>query len=77
MIKALCYKGYLGTKEFSQEVSCYFGKLLGIKDLVLYEGETEEALYKDFQDAIESYIDFHGKEAYPDYKGYEIMVTVS
>lgn len=50
------YKGYIGSVEYSQEDDILHGKVLGIRDLVNYEGKTVDELRKDFQDAVESYL---------------------
>ena len=41
----LKYKGYSGSVEYSEEDSCLFGKVLGLKkDCITYEGETISAV---------------------------------
>lgn len=50
------YKGYKGSQEFSKEYNVYFGRLLDINDLVNYEAETKEDLKKEFELAVEGYI---------------------
>ena len=52
------YKGYIGSIEYSPEDAIYYGELLGIKDMVLYEGEDIQTLYKDYIEAIDDYIEF-------------------
>lgn len=39
MSSLLSYKSYNGTVEYSREDSCLFGKVIGIKSLLPYEGE--------------------------------------
>lgn len=51
------YRGYEGSAEFSKEDGCFFGKILAIPDLVLYESESLETLEKSFQDAVNDYVD--------------------
>ena len=50
------YKDYIGNVEFSEEDEVFFGKVLGIRSLVSYEGVTEEDLIKDFHDAVDDYL---------------------
>ncbi len=38
----LHYKGYTGSIEYDDEYKIYCGKVLGIRSLILYEGETIE-----------------------------------
>ncbi len=51
------YKGYFGTIEFSLEDKILFGKIIGMKSLVSYEGTTLEELEKDFQGAVDDYLE--------------------
>jgi predicted HicB family RNase H-like nuclease len=34
------YRGYYGSVEYSLEDECFFGEIMGISDLVLYEGDN-------------------------------------
>jgi predicted HicB family RNase H-like nuclease len=55
-MKNLEYKGYTGTIEYSKEDGLLFGKVLGIRGLISYEGITGKELEADFIAAIDSYI---------------------
>lgn len=55
-MKNLEYKGYIGSIEYSKEDGLFFGKLLGIKSLISYEGVTGPELEVDFKEAIDDYI---------------------
>lgn len=55
--KELQYRGYRGSVEYSVEDGVFHGKLTGIRDLVLYEGDTLESLEKDFRDAVDDYLE--------------------
>ena len=53
----LKYKGYTGSVEYSEEDKCLFGKVQGMmRDSITYEGETVEELTKDFEGAIDDYL---------------------
>ncbi|QCK13758.1 type II toxin-antitoxin system HicB family antitoxin [Mangrovivirga cuniculi] len=54
-MKYLNYKGYTGSIEYSPEDNLLFGKVLGIKGLISYEGETGKQLENDFKESIEEY----------------------
>ena len=56
MKKLLKHKGYQGTIEYSIEDNLLFGKVLGIRGLISYEGENLATLKKDFADAIDDYL---------------------
>ena len=55
-MKNLEYKGYTGSIEYSKEDGLLYGKVLGIKGLISYEGATGNKLEADFMDAIDTYI---------------------
>lgn len=53
----MTYKGYVGSVEFSDADSVFFGKVQGVRCLISYEGETREALEVDFREAIDAYLE--------------------
>ncbi len=55
-MKYLDYKGYTGSIEYSQDDDLLYGRVLGIKSLISYEGSTGKELYADFKSAIDEYI---------------------
>ncbi len=62
-MKFLKYKGYTGSIEYSPEDNLLFGKVLGIKGLISYEGNTGEQLEQDFRHAIDSYLSLCNENA--------------
>lgn len=55
-MRYLNYKGYTGSIEYSKEDDLLYGKVLGIKGLISYEGKTGKELELDFMEAIEEYL---------------------
>ena len=55
-MKNLEYKGYTGSIEYSKEDGQLYGKVLGIKGLISYEGATGKKLEADFMDTIDTYL---------------------
>ena len=51
------YKGYLGSVEYSDEDKVLYGKVLGVKSLISYEGESVTDLQADFEDAVDDYLE--------------------
>ena len=49
MNNTIQYKGYVGSIEFSEEDKIFYGKVLGIRSLISYEGENATELIDDFQ----------------------------
>ena len=68
----LHYKGYAGSVEFSEEDAVFHGKIIGIKSLISYEGESVGAITEDFRNAVDEYLDFcaeSGREPEKPFKG--------
>lgn len=57
MNSLLLYKKYNGTVEYSKEDGCLFGKVLGIRSLLSYEGDSVKELEQDFQNVIDEYLE--------------------
>ena len=69
---ALKYKGYTGSIEYSKEDKIFYGKVLNIDSLLLYEGETLELLEQDFRLFVDDHIKFcedNGFDYEKPYKG--------
>lgn len=56
MNNTLEYKGYVGTIEFSEPDNLFYGKVMGIRSLISYEGTTAQELVRDFHEAIDDYL---------------------
>ena len=56
MSNYLEYKGYIGSVEFSNEDNCLFGKVLGIRSLISYEGQSVQELKKSFEYMLDEYL---------------------
>lgn len=56
MNNLLQHRGYYGSIETSTEDNCLFGKLLFIRTLVNYEGETVVELQATFREAVDDYL---------------------
>jgi predicted HicB family RNase H-like nuclease len=50
------YKGYSGSIEYSAADDVMYGKVLGIRSLLSYEGESIKKLHKDFEEVIDEYL---------------------
>ncbi|MCI8827300.1 MAG: type II toxin-antitoxin system HicB family antitoxin [Ruminiclostridium sp.] len=66
------YKGYLGSVEFSEPDALLFGKVMGVRALISYEGESARALVDGFHAAVDEYLELcaaEGVEPERAYKG--------
>ena len=50
------YSGYIGSIEYSPEDGVLFGKILGIRELISYEGQTGKGLEQYFKQAVDDYL---------------------
>ncbi len=66
------YKGYVGSVEFSEKDGVFYGKVMGIRTLISYEGTNAKELIEDFHGAVEDYLalcEAEGKVPEKAYKG--------
>lgn len=65
------YKGYVGSVEFSEEDGIFFGKVMGIRALISYEGENARDLIADFHSAVDDYLESCAAEGVEPEKAYK------
>ena len=58
MKNCVMHKGYTGSVEFSQEDEVFHGKVIGIKAFISFEGDNVKSLIKDFENAVDEYLEF-------------------
>ena len=72
MKRTMEYKGYSGSVEFSDEDNIFFGRIIGINDRILFDGDSVLKLRKSFHEAVDDYIEICrelGKKPEKTYKG--------
>ena len=52
------YKGYTGTVRFDDEADIFHGEVLGLRDIVTFQGTTVEELKTAFWESIDDYLEF-------------------
>lgn len=52
------YKGYTGHVEYDDEAKIFHGEVLGIKDVVTFQGTTVNEIEQSFKDSVEDYLAF-------------------
>ena len=68
----LQYKGYYANVQYSAEDDVFYGSVIGINDLVSFEGTSVKGLKQSFYEAVDDYLDTckeQGKEPEKTYKG--------
>lgn len=72
MINSLTYDGYTASIHYSPADEVFFGKLIGVNDLVSFEGTSVEELKQSMKEAVDDYIETciaMGKSPEKSYKG--------
>ena len=54
----LHYKNYIGSLEFSEEDAVFHGRVVGIKAMISFEGDSVQKITEDFHDAVDEYLEF-------------------
>jgi predicted HicB family RNase H-like nuclease len=57
MENTMQYKNYKAEINFSGEDDVFYGKLLGVNDLVLFESDSVNGLKKAFEETVEDYLE--------------------
>jgi predicted HicB family RNase H-like nuclease len=54
----MTYKGYIAKVDFNDEARIFHGEVIGIRDVVTFQGSTVEEIEKAFNDSIDDYLDY-------------------
>ncbi len=52
------YKGYTGHVEYDDEAKIFHGEVLGIKDVVTFQGTSVDEIEQAFKDSVDDYLAF-------------------
>ena len=50
------YKGFLGHVEYDDDAKIFHGEIVGLKDVITFQGKTVDELEKAFRDSVEDYL---------------------
>lgn len=53
----MTHKGYAARVEFDAEDHIFVGRVIGIRDVVSFHGETVSELENSFHEAVDNYLD--------------------
>lgn len=56
------YKGYVGHAEYDDEARIFHGEIVGIKDIITFQGKSVDELEQAFKDSIDDYLAWCKKE---------------
>ena len=66
------YKRYIGVAEYETPANVFHGRILGIHDIVTFEGDTPAEVAIAFRDSVDDYLDHcatKGKEPNKPFSG--------
>ena len=72
------YKGYAGVFEFDPSIEAFHGKVIGLRDVVTFQGRSVEELKREMAESVEDYLELcaeTGKEPYRPYRGEFLVRT--
>ena len=54
----ITYKGYTGSIEVDTEAEILFGRVVGLREVITFQGRTVAEARKAFQDSVDDYLAF-------------------
>ena len=54
----MIYKGYSGIVEFDEESNVLFGRVVGLRDVITFQGTSVEEVTRAFRDSVDDYLEF-------------------
>ena len=61
------YKGYIGQITYDDKAKIFHGDVIGLKDVITFQGESVHELEQAFKDSIDDYLEFcHKRGEKPD-----------
>jgi len=54
----MTYKGYRGSVRFDDEAEIFHGEVIGVRDVVTFQGRTVDELKTAFHESINDYLEF-------------------
>lgn len=52
------YKGYIGHVEYDDEAKIFHGEVVGLKDIITFQGRSVEELEQAFNDSVDDYLNW-------------------
>ena len=70
------YKGYVGVAEVDAEDRMLYGKVIGLKDVIGFEGSDFEELEGSFHRAVDGYLEFCAEDGVEPEKPYSGKILI-
>jgi predicted HicB family RNase H-like nuclease len=72
------YKGYTGVIEFDPSIDAFHGRVVGLQDVVTFEGRSLDELRREMAESVEDYLELcaeAGKDPERPYRGEFLVRT--
>lgn len=72
------YKGYTGVIEFDPSIDAFHGRVIGLQDVVTFEGRSLEELRREMAESVDDYLELcaeAGKDPERPYRGEFLVRT--
>jgi predicted HicB family RNase H-like nuclease len=70
------YKGYLGEVVYDDDTKIFHGEVIGLKDVITFQGKSVKELEQAFKDSINDYLEFCHERGETPEKSYSGNVRV-
>lgn len=50
------YKGYIGHVEYDDDAKIFHGEVVGLRDVITFQGKSVEELEQAFKDSVDDYL---------------------
>jgi len=64
----LKYKNYTGLVEYDPDGKIFTGEVIGVRDVITFQGRTPEELEQSFQASVDLYLDMCRRDGTPPQK---------
>lgn len=55
------YKGYNGRVEFDDEADIFHGEVIGLRDVITFQGRTVDEVKTAFRESVDDYLEYCAK----------------
>lgn len=52
------YKGYIGHVEYDDDAKIFHGEVVGLRDIITFQGKSVDELEQAFKDSIDDYLNW-------------------
>ena len=52
------YKGYSGKVEYDDEAEVFHGEVIGLRDVITFQGKTVDEIKQAFRESVDDYLAF-------------------